>query len=200
MATDLDNKACGGKPKTRLHDMVIHSLAFVDRGANNKRWLIAKRAEAPAPAEPIAAPAPDAASAPVATAAAAPEPPNPPPAAPDQAELEKGRRLAQERLARMWSAFNSMADVLKDLVAEVTAPPPPRPTPEPAGEPTGLEIAMGELAKRQRAHEEELAKLRKIRGSSTAIPVEGTPPAPAPFAWPADMNDLRKDPRFRRGK
>jgi len=294
------------KPKTHLHDMVIHSIAFVDRGANNKRWLIAKRAadgaelQPPAPPTAPVPPTPVRPDPPMVVKAVAlapdesleefredmcealcallnpgnidsrrvwiraiyedhvvvqqgwdadetllslpytrtgedfkfgtateveevttfePEPaakgappaadgrppvPSPPPA-PDPAEVEKSKRAKAEQLARMWAAVSAMHELVKDLVAEVTAPP----VPKPAGttEPTGLEIAMGELQKRARAQEQELERLRKNHGASNAIPVDGPPPDPPPFVWPADIADpkvrealLRKDPRFERGQ
>jgi hypothetical protein len=192
------------KPRFHLHSMDIHTLGLVDRGANNKRWLVAKNAddEAATPPVPVETPAENVVKTASETPAETPpvqqpETPSVTPE-PDPVEIEKGLRVAQARLAQMWSAFNAMADLMKDLVAEVTAPRTPKPAPAP--EPTGLEIAMGEMARKARAQEEELARLRKNHGSSNAIPIDGVPGVPAPFVWPSDMNDSRKDPRSKRGQ
>jgi hypothetical protein len=193
------------RASTHLHDMVVSAVRLVPKGANGRNGLLickADEAEAATPPVPVETPAENvvktASETPTETPPVQqPETPSVTPE-PDPVEIEKGLRVAQARLAQMWSAFNAMADLMKDLVEEVTAPRTPKPAPAP--EPTGLEIAMGEMARKARAQEEELARLRKNHGSSNAIPIDGVPGVPAPFVWPSDMNDSRKDPRSKRGQ
>jgi len=199
------------KPRFRLSGMAIHTLGFVDRGANNKRWIVAKRAEpeaatSPAPVEPEAMTPPaenlaeEVIKTNAETAVETPptQQPETPPTAPepDPVEVEKGLRVAQARLAQMWSAFNAMADLMKDLVAEVTTPRIPKPAAAPEFDP----ISMAVMQKRAKEQDAELARLRKNHGSSNSIPVDGSPGVVTQFVWPSDLNELRKDPRFVRGK
>jgi hypothetical protein len=107
-----------------------------------------------------------------------------------------GARMAKDRLDRFQKALALLSEVLKELTDAKQKPTEPS-----AGAaedrlqkraPAGMEqlvAGIGELTRVVKRQEEELTRIRKARGVSNAIPVDGGRREPAQeVSWPLDMN------------
>ncbi len=108
-----------------------------------------------------------------------------------------GARMAKDRLDRFQKALALLSDVLKELT---DAKKPTEPTAGAAEDKvekrTGapgmgdLVASIGELTRVVKRQEEELTRIRKTRGISNAITVDGggRRAEPQDVSWPLDMN------------
>jgi hypothetical protein len=114
-----------------------------------------------------------------------------------------GARMSKDRLDRFQKALSLLASILKELTGTKDKDDENKP-----GEPTAgaaesgvqkraatipglteLATGIGELTRVVKHQEEELARMRKARGVSNTIPVEGGRRAePQDVSWPLDMN------------
>jgi hypothetical protein len=112
-----------------------------------------------------------------------------------------GARMAKDRLDRFQKALALLSDVLKELTNSKEAEPRgptagaaeagvEKRAPDAAPGMRELVAGIGELTRVVKHQEEELGRLRKARGVSNAIPVEGggRRPEPQAVSWPLDMN------------
>jgi len=109
-----------------------------------------------------------------------------------------GARMAKDRLDRFQKALTLLSEVLKELTDAKAAAAPTAGSAESgvrkhdAAAVPGLgELVAGidELTRVVKRQEEELGRIRKTRGVSNAIPVDGSRrPEPQEVAWPLDMN------------
>ncbi|HVY61524.1 MAG TPA: hypothetical protein VHF22_07715 [Planctomycetota bacterium] len=108
-----------------------------------------------------------------------------------------GARMAKDRLDRFQKALALLSEVLKELTdakkpAEPSAGAAEDKVEKRAAAPAGMQelvAGIGELTRVVKRQEEELARIRKTRGVSNAIPVDGgRRNAPEEVSWPLDMN------------
>jgi len=107
-----------------------------------------------------------------------------------------GRRMAKDRLDRFQKALSLLSDVLKELThAQQAADPAGGGSDNKAQKRTDvpsmgtLVASVTELTQLMKGQQEELTRLRKMRGTSNAITVDGSRPrAIQDVSWPLDMN------------
>lgn len=114
-----------------------------------------------------------------------------------RAVRKAGARMAKDRLDRFQKALALLSEVLKELT---DAKKPKDPTAggaqakvdkrDAAPGIADLVASIGELTRVVKHQEEELARIRKTRGVSNAIPVDGggRRGEPQEVSWPLDMN------------
>lgn len=108
-----------------------------------------------------------------------------------------GARMAKDRLDRFQKALALLSDVLKELTESKKPKGPTAGAAEDKVEKRDaapglgdLVASIGELTRVVKHQEEELARIRKTRGVSNAIPIDGGSRRgePQEVSWPLDMN------------
>jgi len=108
-----------------------------------------------------------------------------------------GARMARDRLDRFQKALELLGQVLKELTDAKARVAPSAGNAEKKVEKSAgtipgiaeLVASVGELTRVVKRQEHDLAQIRKTRGTSNAIPVDGGRRVePADVAWPLDMN------------
>ncbi len=114
-----------------------------------------------------------------------------------RAVKKAGARMAKDRLDRFQKALALLSEVLKELTdakkpTEPSAGAAEDKVEKRAGAPGmgDLVASIGELTRVVKRQEEELTRIRKTRGVSNAIPVDGggRRAEPQEVSWPLDMN------------